>query len=46
MELPGKLFVVAAPSGAGNSTLVKALLQHEPQLAVSVSTTTPAPRAP
>ena len=44
MELPGKLFVVAAPSGAGKSPLVKALLQHEPHLAVSVSHTTRAPR--
>ena len=44
MELPGKLFVVAAPSGAGKSSLVKALLANEPQLAVSVSHTTRAPR--
>ena len=44
MELPGKLFVVAAPSGTGKSTLVKALLACEPQLAVSVSHTTRAPR--
>jgi guanylate kinase len=44
MELPGKLFVVAAPSGAGKSTLVKSLLREEPQLAVSISHTTRAPR--
>lgn len=44
MELPGNLFVVAAPSGAGKSTLVQALLREEPQLAVSISHTTRAPR--
>jgi guanylate kinase len=36
----GKLFVVSAPSGAGKTSLVKALLQSEPQLHVSVSHTT------
>jgi len=41
---PGNLFVVAAPSGAGKSSLVKALLQADPGLAVSVSHTTRAPR--
>jgi guanylate kinase len=44
MENPGNLFVVAAPSGAGKSSLVKGLLQRDPSLAVSVSHTTRAPR--
>jgi guanylate kinase len=41
---PGCLFVVAAPSGAGKSSQVGALLAADPQLAVSVSHTTRAPR--
>ena len=44
METPGNLFVVAAPSGAGKSSLVKALLELVSHLAVSVSHTTRAPR--
>jgi len=44
MEYPGNLFVVAAPSGAGKSSLVTALLQLDAKLAVSVSHTTRAPR--
>jgi guanylate kinase len=36
--------VISAPSGAGKTSLVKALLQLEPRLAVSVSHTTRAPR--
>lgn len=44
MDTPGNLFVVAAPSGAGKSSLVKALLQGDAALAVSVSHTTRAPR--
>jgi guanylate kinase len=36
----GKLFVIAAPSGAGKTSLVKALLQRMPELHVSVSYTT------
>jgi guanylate kinase len=44
METPGHLFVVAAPSGAGKSSLVKALLELDSRLAVSVSHTTRAPR--
>jgi len=35
-----KLFVIAAPSGAGKTTLVKALLQRNPNLTFSVSYTT------
>jgi guanylate kinase len=36
----GRLFVVAAPSGAGKTSLVKALLERRPQLCLSVSHTT------
>jgi guanylate kinase len=42
METPGNLFVVAAPTG--KSSLVKALLELDAHLAVSVSHTTRAPR--
>ncbi|MFM2059793.1 MAG: guanylate kinase [Pseudomonadota bacterium] len=44
MEYPGNLYVVAAPSGAGKSSLVKALLELDAKLAVAVSHTTRAPR--
>ena len=44
MDTPGNLFVVAAPSGAGKSSLVKALLELDSHLAVSVSHTTRRPR--
>ena len=44
METPGNLFVVAAPSGAGKSSLVKALLELDSHLGVSVSHTTRRPR--
>ena len=40
----GRLFVIAAPSGAGKTSLVKALMQREPRLQFSVSYTTRAPR--
>ena len=43
-DYPGNLFVVAAPSGAGKSSLVKALLELDSHLQVSVSHTTRAPR--
>jgi guanylate kinase len=38
--MPPRLFVIAAPSGAGKTSLVKALLQRLPELAVSTSHTT------
>lgn len=41
---PGLLFVVSAPSGAGKTSLVKALLEVEPSLQLSVSYTTRPPR--
>jgi guanylate kinase len=44
MDYPGNLFVVAAPSGAGKSSLVKALLQIDSHLVVSISHTTREPR--
>ena len=44
MDYPGNLFVVAAPSGAGKSSLVKALLEIDSQLQLSVSHTTRSPR--
>jgi guanylate kinase len=44
MDYPGNLFVVAAPSGTGKSSLVKALLELDSHLVVSVSHTTRAPR--
>ena len=43
-DYPGNLFVVAAPSGAGKSSLVKALLELDSHLALSVSHTTRRPR--
>ena len=40
----GTLFVVAAPSGAGKSSLVNAVLAREPGIALSISYTSRAPR--
>ncbi len=44
MDYPGNLFVVAAPSGAGKSSLVKALRELDSKVQPSVSHTTRAPR--
>lgn len=44
MTPKGHLFVVAAPSGTGKSSLVKALLELDKHLTVSVSHTSRAPR--
>ena len=44
MEYPGNLFVVAAPSGAGKSSLVKALMELDARVVPSVSHTTRPPR--
>jgi guanylate kinase len=40
----GTLYIVTAPSGAGKTTLVRAVLEREPGLALSVSYTTRPPR--
>ena len=44
MDYPGNLFTVAAPSGTGKSSLVKALLELDSHLVVSISHTTRRPR--
>ncbi|HTK01063.1 MAG TPA: guanylate kinase [Bordetella sp.] len=41
---PGNVFMVVAPSGAGKSSLVRALLQRDPAIRLSVSCTTRPPR--
>ena len=43
--MPGSLYVVASPSGAGKTTLVQRLLQQERDIRLSVSYTTRSPRA-
>lgn len=43
--MKGNLFVISAPSGAGKTSLVQALLNINPQIGLSVSYTTRAPRA-
>jgi guanylate kinase len=40
----GSLYVIAAPSGAGKTSLVKAVLDRDPSLRVSISHTTRKPR--
>ncbi len=42
--MTAKLFVISAPSGAGKTSLVKALRERLPRLAVSTSHTTRKPR--
>lgn len=42
--MSGNLYVVAAPSGAGKTTLVKRLLQNESEVRLSISYTTRLPR--
>ena len=44
-QAAGNVFVVVAPSGAGKSSLVNALLEKDPTLCLSVSATTRAPRS-
>lgn len=44
MDYPGNLFVIAAASGTGKSSLVKALLVQSPSISLSVSYTTREPR--
>ena len=42
--MSGALFIVSSPSGGGKTTLIKALLEAEPDLRLSVSYTTRAAR--
>jgi guanylate kinase len=43
--MTGNLFIVAAPSGAGKTTLVRLLLERDSQIEVSISHTTRLPRS-
>ncbi|HAD30100.1 MAG TPA: guanylate kinase, partial [Methylophaga sp.] len=43
--MSGSLFIVAAPSGAGKTSLVRALVKQDPHVRLSVSHTTRAARA-
>lgn len=40
----GDLFIIAAPSGGGKTSLVRGLLKHDPRLVLSISHTTRPPR--
>ena len=42
--MPGTLFIVSAPSGAGKTSLLSELVPSDPKLKLSVSHTTRAPR--
>jgi guanylate kinase len=42
--MSGRLFVITAPSGAGKTSLIGALLKEDPRLKLSVSYTTRPPR--
>ena len=42
--MSGNIFIISAPSGAGKTSLVKALLEADSQVKLSVSYTTRAPR--
>ena len=42
--MSGNVFIVSAPSGAGKTSMVRALLEADPQVKLSVSYTTRAPR--
>lgn len=44
MKSKGKLFVITAPSGAGKTSLINALLEDDPALKLSISYTTRPPR--
>ncbi|MGI5308081.1 guanylate kinase [Rheinheimera sp. WS51] len=43
-QLSGNLFIISAPSGAGKSSLIQALLKQHNDMQVSISHTTRAPR--
>ena len=42
--MSGNLFIISAPSGAGKTSLVSALLKHNKQIALSISYTSRLPR--
>jgi guanylate kinase len=42
--MSGKLFVITAPSGAGKTSLIEAVMRDDPSLKISVSYTTRVPR--
>ena len=44
MSVPGTLYIISAPSGAGKTSLVTALIKADKQIVVSVSHTTRKPR--
>lgn len=44
MEFPGNVFLISAPTGAGKSSLVKALIERNPFINLSISYTTRTPR--
>ena len=41
----GHLYIVSAPSGAGKTTLVRLLLESDPDISLSISSTTRQPRS-
>lgn len=43
-SLPGRLFIISAPSGAGKTTLCRAIRERFPDLRYSISYTTRSPR--
>lgn len=42
--MSGRLFVITAPSGAGKTSLIDAVMQDDPTLRISISYTTRSPR--
>lgn len=44
MKFPGNVFMISAPSGAGKSSLVNALIEKNPSIQLSISCTTRSPR--
>lgn len=44
LPMPAKLYVISAPSGAGKTSLIRALRERQPQLQLSTSHTTRPPR--
>ena len=43
-SLTGNLFIITAASGAGKTSLVKAILKNNPNITLSISYTTRSPR--